>query len=124
MSRAGIEVRGAANLRRTLKKAGLDLEDLKEAHADAAKVAERAARPPVRTGALAATVRSSGTKTAAIIRAGRAAVPYAGVIHWGWPKRGIPSRPFLSEAAQRTEPRWIPIYDRAIERALAQVKGI
>lgn len=118
-----VQVEGAAKLRRTLKAAGSDLGDLKDAHAQAAKIAEGAVHAPRRTGLLAGTVRSSGTKTAGILRAGRASVPYAGVIHWGWPKRGIPARPFLSDAATSSEPRWLPVYEAAIEEALRQVEG-
>lgn len=120
-----IEVEGAKRLRRTLREAGDDLEDLKTAHAAAAKIAAEAAAAlaPRRSGALAASVRSSGQKTAGVIRAGKKRIPYAGVIHWGWPRRGIPARPFLTEGAQRTEPLWIPIYEKAIEHALDQIKG-
>lgn len=120
-----IEVEGAKRLRRTLREAGDDLEDLKAAHAAAAKIAAEAAAAlaPRRSGALAASVRSSGQKTAGVIRAGKKRIPYAGVIHWGWPRRGIPARSFLTEGAQRTESLWIPIYEKAIEHALDQIKG-
>lgn len=124
MVRPTFEVQGGRQLRRTLKAAGVDLNDLKAAHAEAARIAEQAVKAPRRSGRLAGSVRSAGTKTAGILRAGRASVPYAGVIHWGWPRRGIPARPFLSEAAQSSEPRWLPVYQRHVDKALDQVKGI
>lgn len=120
-----IQVDGARQLRRTLRKAGDDLTELKEAHAAAARIAatEAAARAPRRSGALAGSVRSSGTKTAGIVRAGYARVPYAGPIHWGWPARNIEPQPFASEAAKRTQARWTLVYKQAVDKILSRVKG-
>lgn len=119
-----VKVEGAARLRRTLKQAGDDLSNLRAAHAQAAKIAAGAVNAPRVSGALASTVRSSGTKTAGILRAGKASVPYAGAIHWGWPRRGIEPNPFLSDAAQRSESTWMPIYESAVDKALDQIKGV
>lgn len=119
------ELKGAAQLRRTLRQAGDDLTDLKEANARAARVVEPAARSkaPVDTGRLASTIRSSGTKTAGVVRAGRKSVPYAGPIHFGWPARGIPATPFIADAAKQTEPAWGAIYLEAVEKAISRIKG-
>ena len=126
MADAGYRVEGAARLRRTLKQAGDDLGDLKAAHASAAEIAATAsaALAPRRTGTLAQTVRGSGTKTAATLRAGFASVPYAGPIHWGWPARGIRPSPFLSDGAQSSEGTWLPIYETAIDKAVGKVQGL
>jgi hypothetical protein len=126
MATTVVQVRGARQLRSSLKKAGKDLQDLKDAHAKVAAVvaAAAAARAPKRTGRLATSVRGTGTTTAAVIRAGFKSVPYAGPIHWGWPARGIAAQPFLSDAATSTEGAWLPIYEGAVETALDQVKGI
>jgi hypothetical protein len=123
---AGIKVDGARRLRSTLKAAGDDLSDLKAAHAAAAQIVAGSggAGAPRVTGALAGTVRSSGTTTAAIVRAGKAAVPYAAPIHWGWFSRHIRPNPWLSRAAQQTEPTWQPIYMAAVNRAVDKVKGL
>lgn len=120
-----VQVEGARQLRRTLREAGDDLEDLKAANQQAADIAASAARmeAPRRTGALASDIRASGTKTAGIIRAGRKRLPYAGVIHWGWPAHGIEPQPYLSEGAQNTEPIWVPLYEQMMEDALKKVKG-
>lgn len=124
--RAGITVEGQRELRRSLRKAGDDLEDLKGVHAEAAKIAESGARPivPVLTGQLAGTVRSSGTKTSAVLRAGKKAVPYAGPRHWGWPARGIEPAPFLADGAKRTEPQWVEVFYEYVKKATKKVKGI
>lgn len=121
-----IKVEGARRLRSTLRKAGRDLGELKSAHAAAAGIVTTAARgrAPRRTGRLAGDVRGSGTTTSAIIRVGRASVPYANPVHWGWPRRGIEAQPFASEAAQATEPTWVQAYEAAVNRVLSSVKGI
>ena len=59
---------------------------------------------PRRTGALAASVGGSGQRMSAEVRS---QIVYAGVIHWGWPAHGIEPQPWLSDAAQATEPQWI-----------------
>lgn len=126
---AGLRIEGGRNLRRTLRQAGSDLSDLKAANAAAAGIVANRAKSwaPVRTGRLAATVRSSGTKTAGITRAGnnrKSGVPYAAPIHWGWPSRGIKANPFLSYSAQATEATWIRLYEGLVNKALNQIKGI
>jgi len=121
-----VQVEGVKQLRKSLKAAGEDLSDLKDAHRQAATVVASAARaraPKVRPR-LVTTVRPAGTKTAAIVRAGNAKAPYANAIHWGWPKRGITANPFISEAAQDTESTWVPIYSAAVENALDRVQGV
>lgn len=119
------ELKGAAELRRTLRKAGQDLEDLKDANAAAAKIVEEGAvgLVPVDFGNLARSIRSSGTKTAGVVRAGSKAVPYAGPIHWGWPARNIQANPFAADAAKLTEPTWGRIYEDAVQQAIKRIKG-
>jgi hypothetical protein len=122
----GVRVEGARELRSTLKRAGENLNDLKAAHSEAAQLVTAASRPrsPRRTGALAGTVRGSGTTTAAVIRAGGARVPYAGPIHFGWPGHNIEAHPFISEAAESTEPAWTRLYVNEVEKILEKVHGI
>lgn len=118
-----VQVEGARELRTSLKRCGDDLSDLKEANTVVATTVARAAHPPMLTGQLAASIRPSGTKTAAQVRAGGARVPYAGAIHWGWPAHNITAQPFLADAAQATEPIWTATYLQAIDKELAKVKG-
>jgi hypothetical protein len=63
-------------------------------------------------------MRSSGTQGAAIVRAGGARVPYAGPIHWGWPRRHITARPWLADTAARTQPTWEATYLAALEHII------
>lgn len=104
---------------------------MKSAHKSAAGiVASRAASwAPSVTGRLAGTIRSSGTKTAAIVRAGnnrksKSGVPYANPIHWGWRARNIRPNPFLSYSAQSTEPTWLPLFMKELNKAISKVEGI
>lgn len=122
---ARLEVDGLRRLRRDLRRLGDDLSDLTDANALVAAIvtAEAAARAPKRTGRLAATVRGNRAKTRASVRVGYARVPYAGPIHWGWPRRGIEAQPFVSQAAQATEHVWGPAYARAIDQAAAKIAG-
>lgn len=126
MDYSGVKVEGARQLRTTLRKAGADIKQMREAHRDIANIIVGAASAPYRTGKLASTVRPGATQTAAIARAGnnrKRGVPYANPIHWGWHRRNIKPNPFLSLAAQRSEPRWFAAYERHIERILDSIKG-
>lgn len=121
----GLRLEGARAMRAQLKAAGSDLSDLKAANREAAALVARAAtgKAPHRSGDLAATVRSSGTKTAGVIRAGRASVPYANPIHWGWFSRHIKPNPWVALAAKATEPAWIKKYEQQLAKILAQIEG-
>lgn len=123
----GIRVEGGRELRASLKAAGRDLNDLKEAHKQAADLVTNASKPGTprgKTGKLAGSLRGAGTATQAIIRAGGARVRYAGVQHFGWAARHISPRPWITETAQRTEPAWTHLYENAVEDVLATIRGV
>lgn len=121
-----VRIDGAKKMRRELRRAEVDMSDLSKPYREAAATVKTAAVPaaPKRSGRLARTVRSSGTRTAGIIRAGSNSVPYAGAIHWGWPARRIEAQPWLSEAAQRTEPAWLPRFIDHMNDVLDKIKGL
>lgn len=125
MSYGSIEVIGLNQLVRTLRQAGHDLGDLKQASARAGQTVSQwaAVTAPRRTGALGGAVRSSARASTAVIRAGSSGVPYAGPIHWGWGRRHIAANPWVSRAAQDTQPAWLPAYVTDVQRALDKVKG-
>lgn len=120
-----VEVVGLAQLRRDLRALGDDLGDLKAANEQAARIVAEAssARAPRRSGRLAASLRPSRSVGRASVIAGGAAVPYAGPVHWGWPARGIEPNPFAAEAAEATQPAWLPVYERELQRACDRVRG-
>jgi hypothetical protein len=120
-------VHGAKKMRKELRAADLKLTDLKVPYANAAKTIEGVAKPrtPRRSGALMGTVRSSGTTTAGIVRAGNnTKVPYAQVIHWGWKAHRIEAQPWLSDAAQSSEPQWVREFEEQLDEAISQIKGL
>jgi hypothetical protein len=123
--RPAVEVEGLRELRRTLKAAGVSLQDLKDAHAQVAQLVVRVATPrvPVRTGALAASLRGTGQAGAAVVRAGRASVPYAGPIHWGWPDRHIKAQPFYWSAIADSREMWLGTYLAALEHIIDKIEG-
>lgn len=108
-----------------MRRAGMDMADLKSAHKEVADVVTAAGRPntPRRSGRLAASMRPGATQTAAIVRAGGARVPYANAIHWGYRRRNIAAQPWLSDAARAKEPTWYDIYRTEIEKILDQIQG-
>lgn len=123
--RPAVEVQGLRTLRKTLKAAGVSLEDLKAAHAAVARTVVQAAVPraPRRTGRLAADIRGAGQAGAAVVSVGRASIPYAKPIYWGWPKRGIKPNRFIHDAAAATENQWTGQYLSALEKIIDTVEG-
>ncbi|MBZ4486281.1 hypothetical protein [Microbacterium sp. cx-55] len=126
MPAAAYELKGGRQFRKGLRAAGDDLTDLKIVHGQVAGIASRRTRQlvPKKSGRLAATIRTSGTKTAGIVRVGNnSKVKYAGPIHWGWRRRHIKAQPFASDGATESQPQWLPIYSRYIDSALLKIKG-
>lgn len=116
---------GTRRLQATLQRAAAGMDELKDIHRQAAELAAARARAigPKRTGRLVGTVRVSGTKRAGVVRMGSKATPYAEPIHWGWPARNIKANPFVSIAAQETEPAWTQLYEQRRDELLNQVEG-
>lgn len=121
-----VDVFGDRRFIRTMREAGVDVTRLNNTHKEAANIAADAARAaaPVRTGALARSIRTGATRKAGIIRAGRNSVPYANAIHWGWPARGIRANPSMSEAAQASEPAWLQVYERRVNEIINDIEGV
>jgi len=69
---------------------------------------------PKLSGRLAGSVRPGGSQRGAVVRAGRGAVPYAGVIHFGWPRHNIRPQPFLYEAIDRRRDDVVRAYETGI----------
>ena len=121
----GVEVKGAKEVARTLKKAGVALDDLKEANAKVSRIVAAEARVivPHDRGRLRGSIRPTRAARKVTVVSGSARVPYAGVIHWGWRKRNIKRQPFLTDAVTRTRRRWIREYEHDVAAELRKVKG-
>ena len=120
-----VEVRGAKELRKTLKAAGDNLADLKDVNQAVGNMVATTARglAPHRSGALAGSIRAARAVGAVTIRAGSGSIPYAGPIHWGWPARNIAAHPFLSDAATSTEAAWTQLYMDELDKIIDRVEG-
>ncbi len=100
-----LRVVGFGQTLRNMSKAGADAEDMKSLMHTIGEVVLGAAKPPEASGKLAGTLRAGRGKTKAVVRAGGARAPYAGVIYYGWPAHHIAAQPFLSTAIQQTRPQ-------------------
>lgn len=120
------EVQGLSRFISTMRKAELDLADLKAANERASRTVAQWASltAPRRTGRLGMSVRGTRRVSGARVLGGGAAVPYAGPIHWGWPARHITAQPFVSRAAESTEPVWRAFYELDVRRIIDGVRGI
>ncbi|WP_206443825.1 HK97 gp10 family phage protein [Nocardioides turkmenicus] len=117
-------VQGLRQVVKGLLEIGVDLEDLKDAMADVAKAATDVAQAaaPTRTGALRASIRGNRAKGKAVVTAGRARVPYAGAINYGWPARGIRGVGFMQKADEVVGPRAVQMLEDGINKII-QDKG-
>lgn len=116
--RDGVQIRidGLRKTLRALEAAGTAAEDMRDLMHSLGLIVVNAAQPatPTLTGALRGTLRAGRGKTKAVIRAGTAAVPYAGVQHYGWPARGINATNFLTNAVQSTRNTTFAALDEGI----------
>ena len=113
-----IKATGVKELRREIRKMGDDLEDLTALNLDVATLVSDRAKDivPRRTGTLADTIRPAGTKTAGRVRAGFKRVPYAGVIHFGFPARRITPQPFLYDALDQRRGEVFNAYFKGVKK--------
>jgi hypothetical protein len=125
-------VEGLPELRATLKRLGIDVNDMKSAHAEVSQYvgAESAQRAPRRSGLLASSWRPGSSKTDAVIRFGGAGIPYANAVHWGTGprpgKRGphnIRATHFAVDAVNETQDTWISVYRDLIDTYVGRVQG-
>lgn len=118
----GVRIEGLRRLRGDLRKFGGDISDLKAAALAAGAVVATAAsaRAPRLSGKLASSLRPGKTTAGVVVRS---TAPYGGPIHYGWPSRHIVGRPFVIDAAQATEPKWLELYLAEINRAISKIDG-
>lgn len=131
---AGFYVVGARELRAAMEAASVDSDLLRDANARVSEFVAGVARfmaPVGETGNLQATIRGTRQVGRAVVRAGSAAVPYAGNRHYGWPGRPNPSRGwrggpiqgdfFIIDAAQRTQEMWLNDYIRDVNSIVDKI---
>jgi HK97 gp10 family phage protein len=120
---ARVQIEGAKELRKALKRMGADVKDLTEINREAAETVASQARDraPVLSGALRASIKSSATKTKGVVRAGGKAIPYAGVIHFGWPRHNIAPQPFIFDALDSRKDEVVGKYQDRIAALVERV---
>jgi hypothetical protein len=117
----GVRVENLTATVRSLQKLGVEVQDLKDVFAGIAAEGARlaSAAAPHRSGRLRASVRGNKAKNRAVVMAGRARVPYAGPINYGWRKRGIKGTMFL----QKADSQLSDIAPKMLEDGLQRVMG-
>lgn len=116
-------VAGAERLRVSLGEATRQLVDLRPVDRQVGQLVLGVVDPPRRTGALASTVAAVPDDAGVTFTAGSGDVPYAGVIHNGWPAHHVTAQPFLTRAIDRTEEAIADHYEGHVDEALSHVKG-
>ena len=116
----GVRVRidGLNAVVRKLNRAGADAGDMRDLMHEVGNIVVRSAHPPVRSGGLQATVRAGRGKTKAVVRAGGAKAPGAGVVHYGWPARNIRPQPFLTTALSAQHAQIFAALERGLDALL------
>ena len=100
--------------------------EMKKANKAAAQVAVDAGKPktPSRSGRLEKTIKAANSARYAAIKAGSPSrAPYAGVIHFGWPRRNIKPQPFLDEAIREKFGDIRDTYEEALRAVAALLES-
>lgn len=115
-----IKVEGLSRVVRDLERLGVDLEDLRDAFSRIAREATPTYQrfTPVRSGALRGSYRPARTKNRAVLYVGRAAVPYARVINYGFPRRGIRAANFVALGDAVETPKALDAIEADINRLI------
>ena len=114
-SKGAVRVSGVREVQRALKQLEADAADLKTAHMAVSSmlVPGVASRTPRRSGALAASWQAGATKTRARLTSSRR---YAGVIEYGWPKRGIEPARMVRDTVDASSTEILDQYQRELAR--------
>ena len=117
MAAPAVEVVNGREFRKAIRDCEESCNDLKDAHQRAGQIVVVAATgaAPRRTGRLAGKHKASRAKARARVTVNTV---YANPVHWGWPRHGISPNPWLYEAAIRTEPVWLPVYEADVNKII------
>lgn len=115
-----IRVEGLSAAVRQLVALGVDLEDLRAAFTRIASEAVPTYQrfTPVRSGRLRGDYRTAQTKNRAVLYVGRASVPYARVINYGFPRRGISAANFVAKGDVVQAPKALDAIEADINRLI------
>ena len=111
------EIEGLREVQKALNKfSDATRKEMKSTHLQAAEIVVGASKRfvPIKTGALAQSIRASAVMTGGRVRVGSASVPYAGPIHFGWPARRIKPQPFIYDALDTRRGEVSRLYEKRI----------
>lgn len=116
---------GLAAVVRALLELGIDVEDLKDAFSDIARMGANVASrlAPRRSGRLAADIRGNRARAKAVITSGRVSVPYAGPINYGWAAHNIEPSGYMQRADSELQPYALRALEANINSKIRQ-KGL
>lgn len=124
--------KGLGRLFRQLEKAGADTQEMKDLMHQIGMLIVRDARRRVPHGKnekLAKTIRAGRGKTKAVVRAGTARTPYAGVIHYGTEQghtdslgrlRRVEKHPFLTRALEVQQDQALDMLETGIKNIITK----
>lgn len=119
-----VRVQGARELRRAIGSSVAELADLKALHKESAELvaAEARTRVPVRSGALRSSIKASGTKTKAIVRAASTgkSKPYGARQHWAQ-QQGRPGDQFVYKAMGAKGRQVVKMYVDKVEELVHEM---
>lgn len=117
---SGIKIMGLKASLKALQTIGVPDAEIKAAGTAAGEIVANEARGlvPVRTGALRDSIRVTKALAKVSVVAGRAKVPYANPIHWGWFKRHIRPNPFFIKALGYTREEVMNNYLSQLQRLI------
>ena len=120
MAEANISIQGIKEVTDSLNKMARELESNIELNKELSTTLSQkaSALAPRLTGALASSVVGNPSAEKAQIMAGSAAVPYAGVIEYGWPDRNIDAQPYLNPAVNDNMGYIVEKYNDSIKKAI------
>lgn len=115
-----LNAKGLRQAAAAFRQAGVDMQQLKGAYKEMSGVVKQgvAGVIPVRSGDLKRSLRASATQKSGVVRAGRASIPYAGVINYGWPGHNIEAQHYMERGLELSEAEVISLYAEAIQDAL------
>jgi HK97 gp10 family phage protein len=119
-----LEVEGLNKLTRALKKAGVEVQDLKAANVRVGDIVVQGAQPitPKRTGALANSIKPAKRASGVVVRAGGGRVRYAKYVEYGTRRMG--ARSYLVKAAHDTQPHWMDEYEQELQLLMNHVGAV
>lgn len=118
-------VTGLRETVRDLSDLGVEVDDLKDVMGEIAATAVDVMQPfiPAVSGTLRASARGNRAKGKAVVTIGRARVPYAAAINYGWGARNIRPANFTGKTDAAMDDRAVQMLDAGIDKLITK-KGL